>query len=66
VLKDLGNAAVHVDGSDVNKQDTEFRKLVTGVVITCSEILELIYERQNRAQSRLAALKAAHAAITSP
>ncbi len=63
VLKDLGNTAIHVDGGNVQQQDTTIRALLPEVVITCGEILDLIYERTQRAQSRLAALKAAHASL---
>jgi Domain of unknown function (DUF4145) len=66
VLKDLGNAAVHFDGRDVQRQDREFRGLLTEVTITFSELLEAIYEREHKEMARLAALQAAHASIASP
>ena len=47
-------------------QDAKIRALLPEVVITCGEILDVIDERQNRAQSRLAPLKAAHAALRTP
>jgi len=42
VLKDLGNIAIHADGTDVGKQDRQLRELLPDVVVTIVELLDVV------------------------
>lgn len=63
VLKDLGNASLHVDGKDVAALEEELRTLFPHVVVTLTELLDVVYERPAKDKARLAALQAGHATI---
>jgi hypothetical protein len=60
VINKLANAAIHPgDEGNVSKQATFDREILTQLEITLSELVRVVYEREQEERSRLAALQAA-------
>jgi hypothetical protein len=59
VMKALGNAAIHPNDGDVERQSVLDRELLLQVRALFEELLDVIYERPAKEAARKAALKAA-------
>jgi hypothetical protein len=62
-LKDLGNAAVHPNDGDVERQQLLDRALLLQVRELFEELLDEVYELPQRRQERLEAMETAHEAF---
>ena len=63
VIKDLGNASIHAETTDVSKQGQFDSDLYMRVAQTFQELLDLIYEDPLRKANRLSALQATSASL---
>ncbi len=59
VLKDLGNAAIHPNDGDIEKQKTLDRGLLVEIRVVFEELLDVVYERPARDAARKAKLRSA-------
>jgi hypothetical protein len=64
-IKNLGNAAVHANDGNVDRQKTLYQNLRLQVRATFLELLGLVYEDPHRRAARRAALVSAEQAIKS-
>lgn len=63
VLKDLGNAAIHPNDGDIEKQKTLDRGLLVEIRVVFEELLDVVYERPARDAARKAKLRSASDAL---
>jgi hypothetical protein len=59
VIKDLGNASLHTNEGDIEKQRVFEAKLIREVQALFLELLDTIYEQPERKKQRLSGLKSA-------
>jgi hypothetical protein len=59
VIKDLGNASLHTNEGDIEKQRVFEAKLIREVQALFLELLDTIYEQPERKKQRLTGLKSA-------